>query len=77
MPWQLQESHESMKAHPTSPQHLALQAVARALQTAQRSEAYFAEYRKHHSIVEPDANGQIVRRYPDGRSVVLRKMRTQ
>ncbi len=66
-----------MNSQRTSPQHLALQAVARALQTAQRSEAYFAEYRKHHSVVEPDAEGRIVRRFPDGQKVILRNMCAQ
>ena len=39
--------------------------------------AYFAEYRKHHSVVEPDAEGRIVRRFPDGQKVILRNMCAQ
>jgi hypothetical protein len=41
------------------------------MQTAQRSTAYFAEYRKQYPVVEPDTLGRVARHYPDGRVVVL------
>ena len=47
------------------------QALAQAMQTAQRSTAYFAEYRKQYPVVEPDTQGRVARHYPDGRVVVL------